>query len=453
MSNVLQWLIPSDLPADSKSTALARTRLSASFTQQQLASLIAPTIITMFITAALVGSHPFTPRSFNLVGESPQAGTLFNKIYIIGVFLISTPIMLIYARNVWRLACANLTGVAIVVWSIISAFWAIDPELSIRRGASFMLSYFSIVILVTASRSRRTILYCLVYAFLVVLFLDYLTMLLMPKVSHTPIGEKGIFDGKNEAGTITLLTVIALSFNFFIVSKTAFRVIVLIAYVMSWYFLLLTTSKTSISLALIITVLSPFVYLTLKKRTSIRIILPSVALIFIVVFILTLAALDPGNVALRLIFGDLTFTLRTPIWTEIIKSSMDCPWLGYGFGSFWDIGTPVNPFKHAPPDAFYMDPLVINEAHNGYLDQLLQTGIIGLIFAIFAIIRCLFLLQFKEPPEWDSRSICIITALLSLVIAIILNNLLESYLFFSNAITYIFFVLMLQAEKINIERG
>ena len=43
--------------------------------------------------------------------------------------------------------------------------------------------------------------------------------------------------------------------------------------------------------------------------------------------------------------AQLTVFQRTPIWVDVLRSIGDRPWLGYGYGSFWEIGEPLNPLK------------------------------------------------------------------------------------------------------------
>ena len=60
---------------------------------------------------------------------------------------------------------------------------------------------------------------------------------------------------------------------------------------------------------------------------------------------------------------DATFTGRTEIWAELIPIAMDAPILGCGYGGFW-----VRSVESG-----------VNEAHNGYLDVMLELGIVGLL--------------------------------------------------------------------------
>jgi O-antigen ligase len=59
---------------------------------------------------------------------------------------------------------------------------------------------------------------------------------------------------------------------------------------------------------------------------------------------------------------DTTFTGRNEIWEELIPVAMGAPVLGLGYGGYW-----VRPIESD-----------VNEAHNGYLDVVLELGVVGL---------------------------------------------------------------------------
>lgn len=65
-----------------------------------------------------------------------------------------------------------------------------------------------------------------------------------------------------------------------------------------------------------------------------------------------------------------TLTGRLPLWEEAWKSAMKRPWLGYGFGAYWNA-------KHVLE---YSDLLMwqIPHSHNAYIDQVLAIGGVGL---------------------------------------------------------------------------
>lgn len=75
---------------------------------------------------------------------------------------------------------------------------------------------------------------------------------------------------------------------------------------------------------------------------------------------------------------DLTFTGRTPLWSELIRIGSNNLLLGSGYGAFW-LG------DHAQ-DLWNMFIWRPTSAHDGYIDVFLQLGIIGLFVLLLYII-------------------------------------------------------------------
>jgi O-antigen ligase len=147
-----------------------------------------------------------------------------------------------------------------------------------------------------------------------------------------------------------------------------------------------------------------------------------------------------------MLFGDLTFTGRTEIWEHILPEIGRQPWLGHGFGSFWDVGAQLNPILSAPTDAWYRNAQLINTAHNGYLDVLLQTGLVGFAISLVAILRCLALLLAGAMTGERGERIAL-TGAFCVAVCLVLNNFLESYLFRTgDTLGYLFLFLMLHGE-------
>ncbi|MGH7015899.1 MAG: O-antigen ligase family protein, partial [Caulobacteraceae bacterium] len=86
------------------------------------------------------------------------------------------------------------------------------------------------------------------------------------------------------------------------------------------------------------------------------------------------AALWPDHFY-RAIGKDPTLTGRTDIWVIVGHWIAKAPWLGYGYGGFWS--------RTSPPAQYIRDELgwLVPNAHTGWLDRLLQLGIVGAIVA------------------------------------------------------------------------
>jgi exopolysaccharide production protein ExoQ len=422
--------------------------------QQQVAALVAPMLLAIFLTLYVVGDHPFATAAIDKAGAT-GSGSLLNQFLIFGIFGLALPLMLVRCGGVASLLLTNAAGGLIVAWSLASFIWASHPDLTIRRGIAFAITYLALATLVAAARSTVATFRSLVLVVVALVLLNTLVMTTMPAVSWSPAGEKGIFDTKNVAGTLGMLAVVTLGASLFLIRGSWPRAALAVVYLMSWHFLVATKSKTSLGVAVLVTVAGPFLHTLLGRGGAVRLL---ALLVVMGVGLCSMVAASAAGVTtddlLLLVFGDLTFTQRTPIWGAVVRSIADRPWLGYGFGSFWDIGAVLNPLRYAPWDAFYMDAQVINTAHNGYLDQLLQTGAVGFGFGVIAILRCIRVLWGTAVLTASSEERIALLGLLCLAVCLILNNFLESYLFRSgDGMGYLFFLIMLQAEQAKLDLG
>ncbi|MGC9965714.1 MAG: O-antigen ligase family protein [Syntrophobacteraceae bacterium] len=103
-------------------------------------------------------------------------------------------------------------------------------------------------------------------------------------------------------------------------------------------------------------------------------------LMVIIVFVISYGTITPFVGKLSIIdvssaFGrDETLTERTVIWASLVPYAMKNPLLGHGYGGFWNDKMRRETSSHA---------------HNGYLDTILDLGIIGVIFfSVFLVSSC-----------------------------------------------------------------
>jgi exopolysaccharide production protein ExoQ len=127
--------------------------------------------------------------------------------------------------------------------------------------------------------------------------------------------------------------------------------------------------------------------------------------IFLIAFGVAAPFLGGSNVASfsSQLGRDDTLTGRTDVWAAVLPAMEQQPMLGYGFGSFWT-------------DArrqFYE----ISDAHNGYLDILLELGAVGLTFYFGWLLSCARKFQdvLARNYNWASLAICY------LVMALVFN--------------------------------
>jgi O-antigen ligase len=150
-------------------------------------------------------------------------------------------------------------------------------------------------------------------------------------------------------------------------------------------FLLMTQSRTSLG-SLFIAILFSSVMQALRKRRLRFLGLSISATALVLSLVMTMVIVIPGNSLSNLIQGaisrerdagdPMSFTGRVDLWKIVLEYVGDRPILGYGHDAFWsdsriaDISRTLN--------------WAINQAHNGYLEVLLNLGVPGL--SLFIII-------------------------------------------------------------------
>ena len=441
----------SGLPWTVEAAELPRQRRFDLVAQRELAARIAALLLMVFFALYLIGDHPFATSAVSKAAAT-ESGSMLNRLVIFGTFGAALLLALVRLGRVVELAIAGMIGGLIVAWSLASHLWATFPDLSFRRGIAFLIVYVTLLCLVAVSRSTASVFRALTAVFVLITLLNIFVIVAMPAVSWTPIGESGIFDAKNSAGTMAMLTAIMIGASLFLAEHRWTRLPLILVYVLAWYFLIVTRSKTSIGVAAVMSVVGPLLYLVLRQSRAVRLLtlLAAIALTLGAVVLGAASGISERDVTLAM-FGDLTFSLRTPIWAAVVRTIAERPWIGHGFGSFWDVGLRLNPLN-APWNEFFMEAQVINTAHDGYLDQLLQTGMVGFSLGILAIARCLYALQSAAAATRDRLERVALTGLLCLAICIVLNNLLESYLFRpGDGIGFLFLLIMLQAERARLD--
>lgn len=140
--------------------------------------------------------------------------------------------------------------------------------------------------------------------------------------------------------------------------------------------------------------------LGLRLLRKVNFVVPKAVLLALVIFLIAFGVAAPflggSNVASfsSQLGRDDTLTGRTDVWAAVLPAMGQQPIFGYGFGSFWT-------------DArrqFYE----ISDAHNGYLDILLELGAVGLTFYFGWLLSCAWKFHgaLARNYNWASLAIC-----------------------------------------------
>jgi exopolysaccharide production protein ExoQ len=303
---------------------------------------------------------------------------------------------------------------------ILSFFWSYSPELTkVRIVAMIGTMLFSLYL---ASRyTLKEQLQLLGWIFGIAIVTSILFAIFLPKyglMGGVHMGAwRGVFNHKNGMGRIMVIGAITFSLLALTVQKQR------------WIFW--TLAGASVMLIVLSRASSPL--LNLGILISLLALLPILrwnyifmvpALIGISSIGIVLYSLATNN-AEQIVgaFGkNLTLTGRTDFWPLVIDKIAESPWVGYGFGAFWQ--------GLDGPSAYVWNASAFKapNSHNGYLDLCLDLGLIGFFIYMTIFITTFYkaLMYIRETGRPDRFWP---TLLLSYVV---LSNLTESSLVIQN---------------------
>ncbi|MEP3525118.1 MAG: O-antigen ligase family protein [Hyphomicrobiales bacterium] len=304
---------------------------------------------------------------------------LLNRIYF-PMLLVVTLVLIVFqgARPTAAIRHRGilLLGILIGVF-FLSSIWSVQTSITIKRTLLQCFIIFSVVLAcVTTSRPEKILHYIYVF-FVGVLLVNVFVVLTVPA---GPLGHEGIYPQKNSLGQCAGVA------SLFILLKVATgrgfeRLFAILMLFVVFGLLVVSKSKTSIGLFFVVPVLGLIAsYITFYFRIGVGVFMTVMMLSLLMIFWLGEAAdlWTLGSIA-NAVFGDPTITSRTYIWefsSEMINRE---PLFGYGFGAFWSTGVDGVAFREAPD---FIKKL--GQAHNGYIDIILQIGWLG--FALFVVL-------------------------------------------------------------------
>jgi exopolysaccharide production protein ExoQ len=393
-------------------------------------------IVLLFVASAYVvfgWALAFGSFGSNGSGEAEQLSqsNVANQLIWIslsaaGAFVVITRVM----RGTIPVMSASLLFLsAYLVLAFLSMFWALAPDISLRRAFQQFLIIFIFTGVTIFVRDKVRILNAVFLVFAITILLN---TLLFPVIPAGPLGYAGIHAQKNQLGAIAALCLI-FSFSYLLSPSASYKIFTAGIGLLSAGLLVVSQSKTSLGLAIICPILAAgILVLSRMFRTSFMVAMAVIAAIGVLVFfvIVEVLQLSTEDISL-LLFNDTTFTGRTYIWNYVLNFFDLKPWLGWGYQSFWAIGTDAPNLK---AENFISG---LNQSHNGYMDILLETGAIGFI----VVLGFLLSLCHAIDHSWRKRADVAIL-LLSLTLFCSFHNLLESSLTRGFAVPWIILLLV-----------
>jgi len=336
-----------------------------------------------------------------------------NKIFWPIMALVSLVFVLQNFRRI-RIPPNILCLLAYLAFAGMSVLWAFNPQLAfVRFSQESMIIICMVLPALLAARNvdmMRGVFLCFAMAALVNIFF---VMFRPPlEIKFATWGYTGYFTGKNYLGECAGITVMLSLHELLHPGRR--RALSIVVAIMALTLLIASNSKTALGLVILTPVLA---WLILKLRDaaglSVAVIVLSVPLLWSVQSPVTGFNVERLS---YMLYGDPTFTGRTTIWDFAHSEIAKKPIAGWGYQSFWLAGPNAPSIVDAP--GWVKD---MPNAHNGYLDAMVELGYIGFILLVSFLLTTL-----HAAGRMADRDRGRAWVVLSIMLYIIITNGLES---------------------------
>ncbi|MHB8284135.1 MAG: O-antigen ligase family protein [Caulobacteraceae bacterium] len=333
-------------------------------------------------------------------------------------------------------------------WFAASTSWALDPSTSQRRLILLLCQAAVCAACGLGLRRPQAMHPVMAVTCAVVVLIDLASWILLPSLSQTEIGLAAIHSHKNFLGLAMMFAEFVCVPYLFTQRSWLGRGFWLFIVFAAMALMIASLSKTSLAITVAALVAAPILLAVLACQRTLLLGIVATILALLLTAVAAWLCLNAlhGADPLAPLRG-VTFTQRTDVWQFVISEIVQRPLKGVGFASFWDIDPSIQPSLQT--DLWFAQPeSPTNEAHDGYLDLMVSTGLIGLSLAVVVLVRwigrgLLLLHRALRSQEDGVRARLPYLTFLSLFpILIALHNLLESS-YFSTAGLFGFMVVFM----------
>jgi len=346
-----------------------------------LSGVIKNWLISYFAIASLI-IYCWAIYPLFIIGEG--GFELFPSSFMQAIFFLIYFISTIFILLKVKLNGINYKGNfhfwTFMLFIIFSVFWADYIGSSFRGLLSFIgstifgifLSYFF---------NKKEFLRILLIAFIIISVSSYFTSIMLPSfgihhdIEYLTGDWKGVFTHKNILGRIMALAILTASIYFLEIKSH--KIIILTTIILFTGLIVFSSSISSLVILLVV-----FLFIALSKlvKYNIHLVLSLTAFLILIMGV-SGAILYSNFEHIMLILGrDPTLTGRTVLWGYIFDFISEKPFFGYGYQSFWLGYDGIN--SRTIYEIFNYE---FSHAHNGYLDILLQIGVIGFVLFLFQL--------------------------------------------------------------------
>lgn len=358
------------------------------------------------------------------INTTIESGSLPDRYFLLSVGIVG--ILILFKRGFPLGAALKRNGlfVLILAYMLLSVVWAKAPGISFRRWGRELITLIMICLLISeefpaktfVSAFKRAIYFYLPFSILLIKYFG-----IFGREYNRWTGELmwvGLASQKNGLALFCAFSIIFLIWSLWqdlvnwrmLESKLPPLVDIfmlgLAIYLMMGPQRTLTYSATSFLSLLTGLIAMLILKQAAKKEKRLDKNIAAFALIFIIIgTFMALLGKIPIKGLPQMLGRTETLTDRTEIWNSLLPYAQKHFILGYGYGGFWTTSLRTSIASHA---------------HNGYLDAILNLGIVGLILLIVFLIKISATCARLIDSEWN---ICLL--FLAIVFMYLVHNMAE----------------------------
>ncbi|MEH2194603.1 MAG: O-antigen ligase [Nostoc sp.] len=358
------------------------------------------TILLLLITVGALTIHPAQEISTSTLGGD-KLDTIFNIVS----YLILFYFLLIYWKGFLYVITRSPLQFLLLIIVAFSILWSGDLSSSLTYMRGLIRLYF-LAIYLAMRYSLREQMRLIAWALGASALLSMLFSAFIPGYIHKSaelVGMwSGIFGHKNELGYMMAWS--AGVFLHLALSSNRYRWLMWGICGISVCLIILSRSTTSLTIILTMILLLP-IYKSLQKTNyKLQVIMITSALMLVILGVTLL--INNADTVVGTSGKDLTFNGRSDLWELVMSKIWERPWLGYGFSGFWT-STDASNLRATYDWA--------SNAHNGFLELLLELGFLGFLtfaggFIRFFIMALTRIISMAKKPEdyWPMQMLIII---------------------------------------------
>ena len=336
--------------------------------------------VTKAFTPDLRAKSALMSRDLELRLEIVSSGAALWKQLLLPLFTVACLVWIIRSRKVFSSYLNVLIPVMLMGgFLLVSCFWSESPDDTLRRAIRQVLLFTSVGGAVVLARSQdRFVIY--IQAFSLCLLVYEAAFLLLPHISFDIFGNfTGLHPAKNEFGGIAgAFLLISLCVHKYYAETLKEKRIALFC-IIGWSVLLLISgSKTPMGFVVL---LFPLVILSkhLVRYVSVGVI--ALWLFILVLFPMILIGVGETPIEFyRSLLPEDALTGRTGIWFHLLTDIKKDWMFGTAYGAYWGVGDVPEAL-----DIKWSYYRLLHTAHSGFVDLVLELGVIPTVFWLLAL--------------------------------------------------------------------